>query len=54
MKKINEKETHMVMINQTDIKGLVPIWIVNMVAQKAPINWFKKLEKGIKLFQKQN
>jgi len=37
----------LIIINQTDIKGLVPTWIVNMVASKAPITWISKLEKEI-------
>lgn len=47
IKDVGENETHLIIINQTDIKGLVPTWIVNMVASKAPITWISKLEKEI-------
>jgi hypothetical protein len=54
LKEVGEKETHLIIINQTDIKGLVPTWIVNMVASKAPITWINKLEKGISIYEKEN
>lgn len=50
IKKVAEAETHLILINQTDIKGLVPNWIVNMVASKAPLVWINKLEKGLKSY----
>jgi hypothetical protein len=30
-------------MSQTDIKGLIPKWIVNMVAAKAPAQWVESL-----------
>jgi hypothetical protein len=31
------------LMSQTDIKGLIPKWIVNMVAAKAPAQWIECL-----------
>jgi hypothetical protein len=36
----------MSVITQTDIKGSIPAWIVNSVAQKAPKEWVNNLMKG--------
>ncbi len=49
IKKINDKYTHLTSISQTDIKGLVPYWIVNYAATKAPIAWLKRINKGIEI-----
>jgi hypothetical protein len=40
-------------ISQTDIKGVVPKWIVNYAASKAPLAWLKRLEYGITIFKPQ-
>lgn len=39
-------DTRMTIINQTDIKGLIPKMIVNMKAAKAPVEWVNGLKKG--------
>ena len=33
---------------------MVPSWIVNFAAQRAPIQWLKKIKEGIKLIKKHN
>lgn len=33
-------------ISQTDIRGAIPTWLVNSVAQKAPKEWVNNLMKG--------
>lgn len=34
------------LMSQTDIKGLIPKWMVNMVAAKAPAQWVENLAKS--------
>lgn len=36
-------------ISQTDVKGKIPIWLVNKVSQTAPIDWVNNLIKGCKM-----
>lgn len=36
-------------ISQTDVKGKIPIWIVNKVSQSAPNDWVNNLIKGCKM-----
>jgi len=37
---------------QTDVKGLIPQWVVNTGAQKAPVNWILDLRKACNQFIK--
>lgn len=53
-KKIDESTTKLVIISQTDIKGSIPTWIINMTASKAPSDWVKRLEKAVKKFEADN
>lgn len=39
------------LMSQTDIKGLIPKWIVNMMAAKAPAQWIDNLVKSCEQFQ---
>lgn len=45
LKKIDDNMTHMITLSQTDIKGMIPLWIINRIASKAPFDWVKRLEK---------
>lgn len=48
LKKIDENTTKFITVSQTDIKGFIPIWLINKNAAKAPFNWVRRLEKAIK------
>ena len=39
----NGDDCDLFLMSQTDIKGLIPKWIVNMVAAKAPAQWVESL-----------
>jgi hypothetical protein len=43
--------TYLSIIAQTDIKGSIPKWLVNTVAQKAPKEWVSNLVKGCQLIR---
>ena len=43
---LNPPKTHLGIISQNDIKGNIPAWLVNSVAQKAPKEWINNLIKG--------
>ncbi len=43
---LNPLRTLVGIITQTDIKGSIPNWLVNSVAQKAPKEWIYNLMKG--------
>lgn len=47
-KKIDEHTTKLVIVSQTDVKGLIPLWVINKCASKSPQDWIKRLEKAIK------
>lgn len=40
------KDCHLFIMSQTDVKGLIPKWIVNMMAAKAPAQWVDNLVKS--------
>lgn len=40
------------LVSQTDIKGLIPKWIVNMSSGKAPVQWVEQLSTACKNFSK--
>jgi hypothetical protein len=39
-------DCHLFIMSQTDVKGLIPKWIVNMMAAKAPAQWVENLVKS--------
>lgn len=45
----NPPVTQMSIITQTDIRGSIPTWLVNKVAQKAPKDWVNSLIKGCQI-----
>ena len=40
------EDCHLFIMSQTDVKGLIPKWIVNMMAAKAPAQWVENLVKS--------
>lgn len=42
--------THMTLITNVDINGLVPKWIVNLGARTAPSQWFADCERACNMF----
>lgn len=54
IKTIDEEHCELGMISQTDIKGFVPKFLVNVIAPKKPVEWFKKLEKALLKYNKEN
>ena len=42
----NNQKTHLVVLGNTSPGGLIPNWVVNMVADKAPVKWIPKLEQA--------
>jgi hypothetical protein len=40
------EDTQLFLMTQTDIKGLIPKWIVNSMAAKAPAQWIENLERS--------
>ncbi|EZG56402.1 START domain protein [Gregarina niphandrodes] len=42
----NKKDTYMIMLTQCDIRGVVPKWMVNSQAAKAPIQWVDNFRKA--------
>lgn len=50
-KKIDENTTELVTVSQTDVRGSIPVWIINKTAATAPFSWVKRLEKAVKDFQ---
>ena len=42
----NANDCEVFIMSQTDIKGLIPKWIVNMMASKAPAQWVDNLLKS--------
>ena len=42
----NGPDCDLFLMSQTDIKGLIPKWMVNMVAAKAPAQWIDNLVKS--------
>lgn len=47
IKKVNQEDCELSIIAQTDIKGIVPRFIINYLAPKKPLEWIKKLEKAL-------
>jgi len=45
-----EDLTHCMLINNTDINGLVPKWIVNIAARSSPSQWFVDCQRACDLF----
>merc|ERR1712032_1553792 len=50
-KRDNSKVLSLFILSCSDIKGLVPKWIVNMVAPKKPAEWVESLRKASVEFQ---
>jgi hypothetical protein len=42
------EDVELFLMSQTDIKGLIPKWMVNMFAAKAPAQWVENLAKSCK------
>lgn len=51
IQKLENDKSYLYIISQTDIKGVIPNWIVNQTASKAPASWIKDLKKGIDLIK---
>ena len=50
-KSLSPTKTRLTMISHTDIKGMVPNWIVNYAASKAPVKWLKRFIKGVEMIR---
>ncbi len=52
IRKKDEKKTEVTLISQVDLKGSIPKYLINKVAQKAPLTWIKKFKKALENFDK--
>ena len=43
--------THMMLVTNVDINGLIPKWVVNLGARTAPSQWFADCEKACNMFK---
>lgn len=50
----NEKSSDLFILAQTDVKGLIPKWIVNTTAARAPVGWVESLKKACIAYMKQH
>ena len=48
---IGEGRCELGIISQTDIRGRIPKFLVNIIAPKQPVKWLKKLEKAVVRFE---
>ena len=48
---IGEGKCELGIISQTDIRGRIPKFLVNIIAPKQPVKWLKKLEKAVVRFE---
>jgi hypothetical protein len=50
----NPNVTEICCLSQTDIKGSIPVSIVNQASKKAPKDWIINLKKGCEIVRKLN
>jgi hypothetical protein len=43
---VSPVKTMVSIVSQTDIKGMIPAWLVNRVSKSAPKEWLENLMKG--------
>lgn len=41
------------LVTQTDVKGLIPKWLVNTTAARAPVGWVENLRCACKKYMKE-
>lgn len=41
LKELDKNTTKIIIVSQTDIKGMIPLWIINKGASKGPFDWIK-------------
>ncbi|KAF4667971.1 hypothetical protein FOL46_002247 [Perkinsus olseni] len=50
----DSNDTSLFILSQTDIKGLIPKWIVNTAAGRVPVQWVESLEEACRKYRAQH